>query len=102
MGQLQKLIAISSLFMLNYLMDVILEFHEAAFQHNISKEDIIHALKYRTHDALIEELPDKWAVIGPNRAGNLIELIYCEVDKNSICIYHAMNARDSFIEKYGL
>jgi len=50
-------------------------------QHNISKEDIIHALKHRTHDALVEELPDKWAVIGPNRAGNLLELIYTEIGR---------------------
>jgi len=82
--------------------DVIVEFHEAAFQHNISKEDIIHALNHRTHDALIEELPDKWAVIGPNRAGNFLELIYTNIDDNCICVYHAMNARDVFIKKYGL
>ncbi|MCL2802325.1 MAG: hypothetical protein FWD28_11275 [Treponema sp.] len=82
--------------------DIIVEFHEAAFRHNISKEDIIHALNHRIHAALIEELPDKWAVIGPNRAGNPLELIYVEVDDNSICVYHAMTARDSFIEKYGL
>ena len=83
-------------------MDVIVEFHEAAFRHNICKEDIIHALNHRTHDALIEEFPDKWAVIGPNRAGNSLELIYSEIDDNSICVYHAMNARDSFVKKYGL
>jgi len=34
-------------------MDVFVEFHEASLQHNISKEDIIHALKHRTHDALV-------------------------------------------------
>jgi len=83
-------------------MDAFVEFHEAALQHNISKEDIVHALRYRTHDALIEELPDKWAVIGPNRAGNILELIYTEIDNNTICVYHAMNVRDNFIEKYGL
>jgi len=83
-------------------MDVFVEFHEAALQHNVNKEDIIHALKHRTHDALVEELPDKWAVIGPNRAGNLLELIYTEIDENSICVYHAMDVRDSFIKKYGL
>jgi len=83
-------------------MDVFVEFHASALQHNISKEDIIHALKYRTHDSLIEELPDKWAVIGSNRAGNILELIYTEIDDKSICVYHAMDARDSFIKKYGL
>jgi len=82
--------------------DVIVEFHEAAFRHGISKEDIIHALNHIRQDAWINELPEKWAVVGHNRAGNLIEIIYTEIDDNSICVYHAMNARDSFIKKYGL
>jgi len=82
--------------------DVIVEFHEAAFRHGISKEDIIHALNHKKQDAWIGELPEKWAVIGNNRAGNPIEIIYNEIDDNSICVYHAMNARDSFIKKYGL
>ena len=83
-------------------MDVIVEFHEAAFRHGISKEDILHALNFKKQDAWIDELPKKWAVIGPNRAGNPIEIIYSEIDDNSICVYHAMNARESFIKKYGL
>jgi len=88
--------------MICLLMNVVVEFHDTALRHNINKEDIIHALKYRTHDTLIEELPDKWAVIGPNRAGNLLELIYTEIDDNSICVYHAMDARESFIKKFNL
>ena len=83
-------------------MDVIVEFHEAAFRHNISKEDILHALNFKMQDTWIGELPEKWAVIGPNRAGNPIEIIYCEIDDDSICVYHAMNARESFIKKFGL
>ena len=83
-------------------MDVVVEFHEAAFRHGISKEDIIHALNNRKQDAWISELPEKWAVIGHNRAGNSIEIIYNEIDDNTICVYHAMNVRDSFIRKYGL
>ena len=61
-------------------MDVIVEFHEAAFRHNVSKEDIIHALNYRIHDALIGELPDKYGVIGFDRAWNTLEVIYNPVD----------------------
>ena len=83
-------------------MGVIVEFHEAAFRHGISKEDIIHALNHKIQDAWISELPEKWAVIGHNRAGNPIEIIYNEIDDNSICVYHAMNARDSFVKKYSL
>ena len=40
-------------------MDVIVEFNEAAFRHNISKEDIVHAIKTRIHDFTIGEFPEK-------------------------------------------
>ena len=40
-------------------MDVIVEFNEAAFRHNISKEDIYHALRTKIHDFTIGEHPEK-------------------------------------------
>jgi hypothetical protein len=49
-------------------MDVIVEFNEAAFRHNIDKEDIMHALETKICDAAIDELPEKHAVIGFDRA----------------------------------
>jgi len=82
--------------------EVTVDFHQSAFNHDVSKEDIIHALKHRIDDMLIGELPDKWAVIGPNRAGNPLEIMYNVVDNNNISIFHAMNARESFIKKFGL
>ena len=45
-------------------MDVIVEFNEAAFRHNISKEDILHALKSKIRAGAIEGFPEKYAVIG--------------------------------------
>ena len=83
-------------------MDVIVEFHEAAFRHNVSREDIIHALNNRIHDALIGDLPDKYGVIGFDRAWNTLEVIYNPVDDNTISVFHAMKVRKSFIELLGL
>ena len=54
--------------------DVIIEFNEAAFRHNISKEDILCAYRNRIYDAAVEELPEKYAVIGFDRAGILLKL----------------------------
>ena len=51
-------------------MDVLIEFKEAAFRHNISREDIEHAIKTKICDVAIEELPDKYAVIGFDLSGN--------------------------------
>jgi hypothetical protein len=82
--------------------NVIVEFHEAAFRHNVSKEDIIHALNNRVHDALIGELPDKYGVIGFDCAWNPLEVIYNPVDDNTISVFHAMKVRKGFIELLGL
>ena len=83
-------------------MDVIIEFNEAAFRHGISKDDIMHAYWNRIYDAAISELPEKYAVIGFDRAGNLLEILYNPIDDNSINVFHAMKARKSFIKMLGL
>jgi len=79
-------------------MDVIIEFNEAAFRHNISKEDILHAFKTKIHDFMIGELPEKNLVIGFDRAGNPLELLYNPADDNTIIVFHAMKVRKSTIE----
>ena len=78
-------------------MDVIVEFNEAAFRHNISKEDILNALKTKIHDIAIEELPEKYAAIGFDRTGNSIEVFYNPIDDKSINVFHAMKVRNSTI-----
>ena len=83
-------------------MDVIVEFNEAAFGHGISREDILHALKSRIHDAAIEGLPEKHAVIGFDRAWNPLEVMYNPVDDNTIIVFHAMKLRKSFIKMLGI
>ena len=83
-------------------MDVIVEFNEAAFRHNIGKEDILHALKAKIYAAAIEGLPEKYAVIGFDRAGNPLEIMYNPINDNTISVFHAMKARNSFIKMFGL
>ena len=83
-------------------MDVIVEFNEAAFRHDICKEDILHALKTRIYAAAIEGLSEKYAVIGFDRAGKALEIIYHPIDDNTISVFHAMKARRNFIKMIGL
>jgi hypothetical protein len=83
-------------------MDVIVEFNEAAFRHGISSEDIMHTFKTRIYAAAIEGLPEKYAVIGFDRAGNPLEVMYNPIGDNTINVFHAMKARKSFIKKLGL
>ena len=79
-------------------MDVIVEFNEAAFRHNISKEDIVYAIKTKIHDFTIGEFPEKNLVIGFDRAGNPLELLYNPSGDNTIIVFHAMKVRKSTME----
>jgi len=83
-------------------MDVIVEFNESAFRHNFTKEDIINALKTKIDDTIVDELPEKYAVIGFDCAGNPIEIMYYPIDDDTISVFHAMKARKSFIKRLGL
>ena len=83
-------------------MDVIVEFNEAAFRHDVDKEDILCAYRNRIYDAAVEGLPEKYAVIGFDRAGNPLEIMYNLIDNNTISIFHAMKVRNSFIKMLGL
>jgi hypothetical protein len=83
-------------------MDVVIECNRSAFKHGIREEDIRHALKTKIYAALIEELPDKYGVIGFDRAGNPLEIVYNPIDDTHINIFHAMRLRDSFIKMLGL
>ena len=83
-------------------MDVIVEFNEAAFGHGISRDNILYALKTRIYAAAIDGLPEKYVVIGFDRAGNPLEIMYNPIDDNTINIFHAMKARKSIIKMLGL
>jgi len=83
-------------------MELVVEFNEAAFRHNINKEDILNALKTKIHDFTIGEFPEKNLVIGFDRAGNPLELLYNPVNDNTINIFHAMKLRKSTVELLGV
>jgi len=72
------------------------------FRHGISREDILCALKTKIRAGSIGELPEKYAVIGFDRSGNPLELMYNPVDDNTISVFHAMKARKSFLKMLDL
>jgi hypothetical protein len=83
-------------------MDIIVEFNDAAFRHRISREDILCALKTKIRAGAIGGLPEKYGVIGFDRAGIPLEIMYNPVDDNTISVFHAMKVRKSFITMLGL
>ncbi|MDQ3679457.1 MAG: hypothetical protein M3378_02725 [Actinomycetota bacterium] len=70
-----------------------MEIHSAAHRHGIADEDILHAIE---HSMVVDDLgehPDRWLVIGPDRAANLLEVIVLVTAEGDEVIIHAMPLR---------
>ena len=70
-----------------------IEFNEAAFNHKIREEDIRWAFFHYLYDGPIDNFENKYIRIGFNRIGNLLEIMYNEIDDHTVNIFHAMDCR---------
>jgi len=77
------------------------EFHRSAFKHGVLVESIAHALAQRlvTVDLDVDGDPARVLAIGPDLAGNLLEVIWLELADERMLVIHAMPLRAPF---YGL
>jgi hypothetical protein len=69
------------------------EIHPTAHRHGIADDDMLHAVE---HSMLVDDIgedPDRWLVIGPDRAANLLELVVLITDEGDVLIIHAMPLR---------
>jgi hypothetical protein len=51
------------------------EIHGSAHRHGVPEEDMLHAVD---HSLVVDDLgddPDRWLVLGPDTAGNLLEVV---------------------------
>jgi len=80
-------------------MDVILEFNQAAFIHNVTEEDIRFAFETARYEGSIdeEESDNKYLVIGFDRKALPLEVMYNVIDENTINVFHAMRCRKNFL-----
>ena len=65
----------------------------SARRHGIADADILHAIE---QSMLVDDLgedPDRWLVIGPDRAANLLEVIMLITGEGDELIIHAMPLR---------
>jgi len=72
------------------------EVHDSARKHGVADEDVIHAVD---HALVIEDAgedPDRWLVIGPDRAGNFLEVVVMTTAESSQLAIHAMPMRARF------
>ena len=73
-----------------------MEIHSSARRHGIADDDMLHAIE---HSLVVDDLgedPDRWLVIGPDRAANLLELVVLVTAEGDELIIHAMPLRTSY------
>jgi hypothetical protein len=76
-----------------------LRIHDSALKHGCSREDISHAVDMAQCWNIVDEDsdPPKLLIIGPDGAGNLLELIGGELD-DGLLIWHAMPCRPKYLD----
>jgi hypothetical protein len=77
-------------------MDVAIEFNPAALKHGVSEADIRLAIINALYDDVVDDAHDKHLVLGFDRNGNLLEILYNIINENSMNVFHAMNCRSIF------
>ena len=70
-----------------------MEIHPSARRHGIADSDILHAIDHSIVVDDVGEDPDRWLIIGPDRAANLLELVVLVTAEGDGLIIHAMALR---------
>ena len=73
-----------------------IEYNKSAFKHGFSKEDIDWAFTHYRYDGPIEDMENKYIRIGFNRSGNLLEIMYNEIDEHTVNIFHVMKCQSIY------
>lgn len=75
-----------------------MEIHSAARKHGYGDQTIIHAIRHAVTivDLEPEADPPRILAIGPDHAGNLLEIIWLDIDTGSQLVIHAMTLRPLF------
>ena len=81
-------------------MDESIEFNESAFRHGVSREDIFWAFDNAKYDGWLNEGvgkdKDKYLLIGFDRKGNPLEILYNIMDNETLNVFHAMPCRNIY------
>jgi hypothetical protein len=99
-------------------MEIAFEFHRSAFKHYVKEADdagrgsahiifpigkrsvathIRYAFLHPLYEGPLEGLEEKYLRIGFDRAGNLLEIIYNEVDEHAVFVFHAMKCTEQYL-----
>ena len=72
-----------------------MEVLRSALRHGIPGEDILHAINHAITVDEVGDDPVRWLVLGPDRAGNLLELVVMDRPAGPAVI-HAMPMRAQY------
>jgi hypothetical protein len=72
------------------------ELHLSARRRGVPDEDIAHAFSRRMIEEFLGDEPERWLVIGPNRAGNFLELVVLTTSEGGQLVIHAMPLRPKY------
>lgn len=73
-----------------------MEIHSSAHRHGVVEEDMLHAIE---HSLVVDDLgddPNRWLVLGPDTAGNVLELVVLISEEGDEIIIHAMPMRPKY------
>jgi hypothetical protein len=72
------------------------EIHDSARKHGVADQDILHAIDHALAIEDAGEDPDRWLLIGPDAAGNLLEVVVLITAEGTQIVIHAMPMRDKY------
>jgi hypothetical protein len=72
------------------------EIHDSARKHGVADEDILHAVDHALAIQDAGEDPDRWLVLGPDRAGNLLEVVILTTVEGLQLVIHSMPMRTKY------
>jgi hypothetical protein len=72
------------------------EIHYSARSHGVADQDIFHAIDHALAIEDAGEDPDRWLIIGPDTAANLLEVVVMITAEGNQVVIHAMPMRDKY------
>ena len=73
-----------------------MDIHDSARRHGVVDADMHHAINHALAIEHAGEDPDRWLVVGPDRAGNLLELVILTTVETTRLVIHAMPLRAKY------
>ena len=73
-----------------------MKIHDSARKHGVEDRDLLHAIDHALAIEDAGEEPERWLVIGPDRAGNLLEVVVMMTTEGTQLAIHAMTMRAKF------